>query len=597
MDRPSIWEAMFDRDEKSGDKNSKNKFFTHEFSGAITQKLKRVLSSRFFRFTKSAAELISHIPARMYGIALLCFGLLGTILYFAGVSRDESIVTPIVSIIISALSIPFLLSDKPLPIFLQDFSPTDYLFFEFFCMKRHSTLENEKKIPVFVPIVLGLVTALASVIIPFWQIALVIGAIVCIYIGMESTEFIFLSSLIALPYLHYLPKADLIFGIALIIAMISFIRKAAMGRRVLYLEQYDIIICAMLLFFLISGIFVKGMESFSGSVRMIVLALGYTLASNIITNRRLAELSAKSIIFSGAISSVVSVVQMIIVVASMEGAVIQQQQMSNILAREDGVVALLMIATVFSLGMIRQSSYRQRSLLVVSAALCIVALVISGEAFAFISVLLCIGAYFIIKSNKLPALFLPLLLTIPVLTLFLPNSLLNVIFKYSPSVVSAEELFDLWSKSVAIFGKNILVGIGIGSESFIQEMESMGITGYPDSSNLFIEIGLEAGIFALICFMLIVITRLNHRSMQYLYVRNSQIALMSNLSGACLFCFFAFGMVNYVWSDTAAYYLFWCILGIGSSTLRVAKKDYDDSVLYYEESSAVDSSVIDIEIG
>ena len=596
MDRPSIWEAIFDRDEKSGDKNSKNQFFTREFSGAITQKLKRVLSSRFFRFTKSAAELISHIPARMYGTALLCFGLLGTILYFAGISRDESIVTPIVSIIISALSIPFLLSDKPLPIFLQDFPPTDYLFFEFFCMKRHSTLENEKKMPVFVPIVLGLATALASVIIPFWQIALAIGAIVCIYIGMESTEFIFLSSLIALPYLHYLPNAELIFGAALVIAMISFIRKVALGRRVLHLEQYDMIIFAMLLFILISGVFVKGTESFSGSVRMIVLALGYTLASNIITNRRLAELSAKSIIFSGTISSIVSVVQMIIVVASTEGAV-TQQQLSNILAREDGVVALLMIATVLSLGLIRQSSYRQRSVLVVSAALCIVALIISGEAFAFISVLLCIGAYFIIKSNKLPALFLPLLLTIPVLTLFLPNSLLNVIFKYSPSVVSAEELFDLWSKSVSIFGKNILVGIGIGSESFAQEMANMGVNGYPDSSNLFIEIGLEAGIFALICFILIVFTRLKHRSMQYLYVRNSQIALMSNLSGACLFCFFAFGMVNYIWSDIAAYYLFWCILGIGSATLRVAKKDYDDSVLYYEESSAVDSSVIDIEIG
>ena len=85
--------------------------------------------------------------------------------------------------------------------------------------------------------------------------------------------------------------------------------------------------------------------------------------------------------------------------------------------------------------------------------------------------------------------------------------------------------------------------------------------------------------------------------MQYLYVRNSQIELMSNLSAACLFCFLAFGTVNYLWSDISAYYLFWCIFGIGSAALRVAKKDYDDRALYYEESSALDSSVIDIEIG
>lgn len=597
MDRPSIWEAIFERDDtRSGDKNKRQQFFTREFSGSITQRLKKILSSRFFRFTKAAAELISHIPSRIYGTALLCFGLLGTILYFVGVSRDDSIATPIVSILLSALSIPFLLSDKPLPIFLQDFPPTDYLFFEFFCMKRHSIMENEKRIPIFVPIILGLVMAALSIIVPFWQVALVIGIVICVYIGMESPEFIFLSSLIALPYLHYLPKAEIAFGAALVIALISFVRKAVYGRRVLYFEQYDIIIGIMLLLILISGIFVKGIESFSGSVKMIILALGYTLASNIITNRRLAELSAHSIVFSGAISSIVSVIQMLIVVIGSEGPV-SQQQLARVLAREDGVAALLMVATIFSVGMIKQSNRSQKAVLSVSSFLCVIALIISGEVFAFTTVLLCVGAYFIIKSNKLPALFLPLLLAVPILTLFLPNSVLNLFFAYSPSVVSAEELFDLWNKSMSLFGKNILVGIGIGSESFAQEMEAMGVVGYADSSNLFIELGLEAGVFALICFVLIVFTRLKHRSMQYLYVRNSHISLMSNLSGACLFSFFAFGMVNYIWSDISAYYLFWCVLGIGSATLRVAKKDYDDTVLYYEESSAVDSSVIDIEIG
>ena len=56
-------------------------------------------------------------------------------------------------------------------------------------------------------------------------------------------------------------------------------------------------------------------------------------------------------------------------------------------------------------------------------------------------------------------------------------------------------------------------------------------------------------------------------------------------------------MVNYIWSSTSAYYLFWCIFGMGSATLRVAKRDYDDKVLYYEETGDSDSSVIDIEIG
>ena len=144
---------------------------------------------------------------------------------------------------------------------------------------------------------------------------------------------------------------------------------------------------------------------------------------------------------------------------------------------------------------------------------------------------------------------------------------------------------------------NIFVGIGIGVDSFVSEIGEIGVFGYTDSSNLLIELGLEAGIFALISFLLLLMTRLHHRAIRYLYVRNSQIKSLSVVSGVAMFCILAFGMVNYIWSGTSAYYLFWVVFGMGSATLRVAKRDYDDKVLYYEETGDSDSSVIDIEIG
>ena len=598
MDRPSIWEIIFDKDdtnESSGQKGSKS-FFSREFSGSITQRMKRILSSRFFRLTKAASHLISHISTRVYGPALLCFGLLGTMIYFLGFGADENIASPIVGIICALLAIPFLLADKPLPIFLQDFKPTDYIFFEFFCMKRHTVMESESRFPISVAIIIGCVPALLSALIPFWEIALIIGIIICVYIGIESPEFIFLSSLFTLPYLRFIPSYDVVLSLALTLAVISFMIKVLHGRRVLYIEQYDICLGAMLLFILISGIFVKGIESFSGSVRMIVLACGYFLAGNIITNRRLAELSANSIVISGAMASGVSVVQLI-VVASQAGGNITNEALSPILSRGDGVAVYLMAAVIFAIGIAAQSAVRERLLYALSAALCIIALIISGEFFAVTSLLIGIAAYAVMKTNKLPGLFIPLLLAVSVLFLLLPYGVLDVIFNYSPSIVSAEELFALWEGSMSAFANNMLVGIGIGKESFAMEMAGLGIFGYPDSSNLFIELGLEAGMFALICFLLMLLTRLRHRSLHYHYVRGSQIGMMSNLSGVCLFSLLAFGMVNYIWSDSSAYYLFWCIFGIGSAALRVAKNDYRDRIVYYEETSAHDSSVIDIEIG
>ncbi len=594
----SVWNAIFERDdgEESRKKEKEKKFFAREFSGAVTQKLKRILSSRVFRLAKSTADMLSHIPARVYGTVLLCFGLVGTLMYFLGISHDESIVTPIVGIALSVLSLPLLLSDKPMPILLQDFKPTDYLFFEFFCMKRHSFMESRKKFPTVLAILIGFLPAVLSAFVPYWIVALAIGIAVCVYIGMESPEFIFLVSLACVPYLRFLNHADIILGIAILLAVISFMRKVFYGRRVLYIEQYDLIIGAMLLFILISGIFIKGEYSFSGSLRHIVFAFGYFLAGNIITNRRLAELSTNSVVISGAIASVVSIVQLVIILINSSGE-ITNETLSPILARADGIAVLLIASVIFSMGMLKQSVKKERVLFAISSVLCVLALVLSGEVLAITSLILGIVAHIVIKSNKLPGLILPFLLVLSVLVLLLPNNFLNIIFKYSPSVVSAEELYDLWLKSGEVFLNNLAVGIGIGSESFIEEMSALGVSGHNDSSNLLIELGLEAGVFALICFIILLITRISHRSSQYLYVRNSQMERASNLSGACLFSLLAFGMVNYIWSDMSAYYIFWCIFGIGSASLRVAKKDYNDRVIYYEESSALDSSVIDIEIG
>lgn len=594
MEKLSLFDIIFKRDEE--DLSVEKGFFSREISGSMTKDFKRITSTRSFRLIKRLSYLIAHVSARVYGALLISLGIVSTLIYFLGISADNSTATPIIGIAFCCVSVPLLLTDKPLPILLQDFPVTDYLFFEFFCVKRHTVRENDRSIPIFAAIIVGIIPGVLSAFIPLWQIALAIGVIICVYVGMEAPEFIFLASLFALPYLRYIPSSEVWLCCAVAIAFISFIRKVMYGKRVLNIEQYDIFIGLMMLFVLISGIFVKGIESFSGSVRMIILCLGYVLAGNLITNRRLAERTVNSIVISGALASLTSIVQLIIVCVQprLDGVEID---LSSILVRADGMSVFLITALVFSFGMIKQAQMPARVVYIVSAALCLSSIVLSGEFFALIAVILGLGVFAVMKLNKLAPVILPPLVFAPLLLLLLPNVLLDFLFSYSPSIVSAENLYELWGNSLQAFLNNFFVGIGIGSESFVEEMSAFGVFGHADSSNLLIELGLEAGAFALIFFLAILIIRLKHRSRHYLYVRNSQIEHSSLLSGTCLFCLLSFGMVNYIWSEISAYYLFWCVFGIGSATLRVAKKDYDDRVLYYEESSAMDSSVIDIEIG
>ena len=443
---------------------------------------------------------------------------------------------------------------------------------------------------------LGFTLALISAFVPVWQISLIIGIAVYIYVGIESPEFVFLSSLFVLPYIRFIPGGELWLIAAVLFALGSFLLKVLYGKRIIYIEQYDIFLGIMLLCLLISGVFIKGEASFWGSLRMIALSVGYVIAGNIVANRRLAERSVNIIVISGVFSVIASIIQVIMKFIR-DGVDLSEDGLSFILARKDGMAVFLIAAILLSVVMIKQATGISGRMYLYSSLILIIGLIISGETFAALATVLGVLAYHILKNNIRPNIFLPLLLVVPTLVLLLPNEILNLVFTYSPSVVSAEKLIGLWNDSLKILSNNLLVGIGVGTESFAEEMIAIGVEGYPDSSNLFIELGLEAGIFALIAFMCIILTRMKHRSLHYLYLRNSQIERLSCICGACMLSLLTFGMVNYIWSEPGTYYFFWCLFGIGSATLRVAKKDYDDKVIYYEESSAFDSSVIDIEIG
>ncbi len=575
----------------------RDSFYSLQFTGSASQRFNRIFSSRIFKYAKAFSYLLSHVQAKIYGAMSISFGLLSLFLYFVGISKDLSIVTPIISIAFSVLAIPFLLSEKSLPILLQDFRITDYVFYEFFCMKRANRIEGEAHFPVLLAVAIGLAFALLGYFIPVWQIVLAVGILVLTYISFASPEFPFLLSFLLLPYFRYIPYSSTCLVIMIAVAIVSFVRKVISGKRVLHIERYDVMLAVFTLLILISGIFIKGIESFSSSVEMIVLAMGYTLASNIITNRRLADCALNSVIISAVPPSLISIVQFIIVSARVGIANMKLADVEEIFVRKNELAPFLLVAVVLSVAMIIQNRGSVRSMYVVGIAVNSLAFILTGEFFAIFTLILGVLAYYLLKRKRLTVIALPILLIIPYLLLIvIPNAALDELFLQIPSLTTAEELFELWSHSVAAFSNNFFVGIGIGADSFAEEMIKYGVNGHTDSSNLFIEIGLEAGVFALFSFVLLLCVRLAHRTKYYHYVKNSQTGVITPISELCIFCLITFGATNYIWSDMSAYYLFWCIFGIGSAAIRVAKKEHDDLIFYYEDTRASDSSVIDVQI-
>ena len=580
-----------------GYEEKRDSFYSLEFTGSATQSFRGVFSSRILGYAKRLSYLLSHVQSKAYGAMSMAFGLLSLVLYLVGISRDLSLATPIISIFFAVLSIPFLLSEKSLPILLQDFRITDYVFYEFFCMKRLNRIEGGTKFPMLIAVMIGLALALIGCLVPVWTIVLTIAIIIFVYISFASPEFPFFLSFLLLPYFRYIPYSSTCLVIMIAVAIISFTRKVIFGKRVLHIERYDVLLAIFTLLILISGIFVKGIESFSSSIEMIVLAVGYTLASNIITNRRLADCAMNSVIISAVAPSLISIVQFIIISARVGVANIQIADVAEIFVRHSELAPILLVAIVMSIAMVIQNHGPIKSLYVVGIAVNSLAFLLTGEFFAIFTLVIGIFAYHVLKRKRLAVPALPILLLIPyALLAIIPNYALDEMFIQIPSLTTAAELFELWKHSITAFANNFFVGIGIGADSFVEEMAKYGVTGHTNSSNLFIEIGLEAGVFALLVFVLLLGLRLVHRTRYHHYVRSSQTGTVTPVSELCVFCLLTYGATNYIWSDMSAYYLFWCIFGIGSAAIRVAKKEHDDRILYYEDTRASDSSVIDVEI-
>ena len=62
------------------------------------------------------------------------------------------------------------------------------------------------------------------------------------------------------------------------------------------------------------------------------------------------------------------------------------------------------------------------------------------------------------------------------------------------------------------------------------------------------------------------------------------------------------GATVYIWQDLSLYYLFWCVFGVGSATLRIAKQEYDDRAIYsrtmmsFHESSGREMASVDVRV-
>ena len=287
------------------------RFFSRGVTGSVRKKRNSSLVVGMINFGNNIARVLSYTASKSYGAALLTYGivtffgyLLADYVSFISAGREYLIV----GILSALLAIPFLLSDKPFAIALQDNRAISFVLFEFFSVKRaHRTDSDYPSIPVWVSLLLGLALGALGYFVELWYVITGFIAFLLIYVTFLSPEFAFFLSILILPYLAYIPYSSTLFPALIALTVLSLIRKVIFGKRVIFFEQYELFIGLMMAVILISGIFLKGIESFTSSLYMIAMAMGYILSGNLITNRRLSDSTLNAVVIASVPAAVYSI--------------------------------------------------------------------------------------------------------------------------------------------------------------------------------------------------------------------------------------------------------------------------------------------------
>ena len=76
----------------------------------------------------------------------------------------------------------------------------------------------------------------------------------------------------------------------------------------------------------------------------------------------------------------------------------------------------------------------------------------------------------------------------------------------------------------------------------------------------------------------------------------SDMALISRIESVTAGSLIILGTTYYLFESMEITYLFWFVFGLGSAALRVAKRERDDKILYYEDTKSSDFSVAEVKI-
>ncbi len=592
----------------------KGHLFGNELLRGYWRKIREIFARGFEtsltpHILKKIYRALLETSVKNYGNYMLSFGLYSVFVYFVRMylpffaeADTDHLVSGVIFIL---LSMPMLASKKCLAEALGSSLGARAILCDVLGMRDESfeVPLRQSKFRANLSIVLGIASGMLTFFVSPAYIPLGAMLVVGIALVIAAPEIGIVASLFLLPFMSFTNMPSVFTAFIVGVSAVGYLIKLIRGKRILRFEIIDVAVGIFFVVTLLSGIVSLGRQpSLYEALMACMLMLVYFLITNMIRTREWVNRCVIALVSSATITSILGVLEYFFgdisarwldteYFGDIRGRVVSLFDNSNVLA------FYLVMVFPFALDLILRSRNKsERFLARFSAASIVLCVIFTWSRGAWLGLIVSAIVYMLIKTRKIIKALFAFCFAIPILAIVLPPNIIRRFMSIGDLADSSTYYRVLtWRGSLDAISDNLFVGYGYGSPAFERAYPGYaysGIEAAEHTHSLYLQILFGVGILGFAAFF-IVLLFFAQKNLEFF--KKTELRGQSNVAAAAFVSFVAslvMGMFDYIWYNNRILFLFWAIMGIASSVIRI--NDDLEKRKRVEETSDSRSACIDI---
>ncbi len=582
------------------------------FAKFRTALCKRIETSMVINAVTSFFESLLYCKLKTFAMFLTSFGgysavfMIITSLRNGTISQLFSDFSFIVCIAVMVISVPLAFSGKTLATSLAT-TYTGGIILKITGYDEENLLKSGRVAgKSLVAMILGLLCALATLKFSPVYVLGALAVLVYAYLVLVRPEIGILSLFVFMPWLPTMVLAGL-----LIYTFLCYLIKLLRGKRVFRFDKIDVAVAAFLVMTVFGGLISLSSESLKPALLMAALLLSYFLAAHLSKREWMVKCGTGAVL-SATVNSIYGIIANYLGIGYSSKAWIDSEMFDNISGRAvstlenpnmlgEYLILIIPVALVMILG---RGEGMRRLYAFICAAVMTACLVLTWSRGAWVALLAAVVILLLIWHRRSVWLIIAGIFSIPLAMTFLPSSIVSR-FTSIGNMADSSTSYRVytWQAAVKMIKANLFSGIGIGEASWRRMYplySYMGVEAAPHSHNLFFQITLEMGIFALIIFLVVLFlmmassfTTMRNLSSDsvslngYLYspsyakhgsesdmMKNTKTQIKLSIAGPLcgVIAVLIQGLTDYSWYNYRLYLMFWLMVGLTVAYARSGRE-------------------------